>query len=70
MGGYNFISCSNQYVPAWKEAMDLEVEALVSHKTWTLVLCSADADIVTCKWVIDKLKVVVFLSPSNLIFIN
>ena len=35
-------------VPAWKEAMDSEVEALVSHKTWTLVPRTADANIVTC----------------------
>ena len=38
-------------VREWKAVMDNEVEALVSRGTWTLVLCLADANIITCKWV-------------------
>ena len=38
-------------VREWKAAMDHEVQALVSRGTWTLVPRSADAYIVTCKWV-------------------
>ena len=38
-------------VHEWKAAMDHEVEALVSQRTWTLVPRPADANIVACKWV-------------------
>ena len=32
--------------------MDLELEALVSHRTWTLVPCQVDANIFMCKGVV------------------
>ena len=38
-------------VPKWKEAMDSEVEASVSLKTWTLAPRPADDNIVIYKWV-------------------
>ena len=38
-------------VLAFKEAMNLEVEALTSRRTWTLVPCPTNANVVTCKWV-------------------
>ena len=38
-------------VPAWKKAMDKEMDALVSRKTWELVLALTDAAVVGCRWV-------------------
>ena len=32
--------------------MDSKLEALISHRTWTLVPCLADANIFICKWVL------------------
>ena len=35
----------------WREAIDSELEALVSHRSWTLVPRPTNANIVTCKCV-------------------
>jgi len=36
-------------IPAWKQAIDEEVDALISQETWELV--SAPKDVVGCRWV-------------------
>ena len=36
-------------IPAWKQAMDEEVDALISRRTWELI--SAPKHVVFCRWV-------------------
>jgi len=38
-------------VPAWKQVMDEEMEALVSRETWELISVPTDVVIVGCRWV-------------------
>jgi hypothetical protein len=37
--------------PAWRDAMNLEFDALLRNGTWTLVPPTSDMNIVGCKWV-------------------
>lgn len=37
-------------VTEWKQAMQSEFDALISNKTWKLVPCSADMNLITSKW--------------------
>jgi hypothetical protein len=37
--------------PAWRDAMNLEFDALLRNDTWTLVPPTSDMNIVGCKWV-------------------
>ncbi|XP_043710586.1 uncharacterized protein LOC122659549 [Telopea speciosissima] len=37
--------------PKWKNAMDVEMEALISRKTWSLVDLPPGKDLVKCHWV-------------------
>lgn len=37
--------------PVWKEAMDLEIQALTRNHTWDLVLFSSNLNVVGCKWI-------------------
>lgn len=44
-------------VPHWKQAMCEEIEALNKNKTWTLVPCPSNANVIGSKWVFKtKLK--------------
>jgi len=38
-------------VPAWKQAMDEEIDALVSQENWDLVFTPKRAVVVGCHWV-------------------
>jgi len=38
-------------VPAWKHAMNEEIEALVSRETWELISAPTDVVVVGCCWV-------------------
>jgi len=38
-------------VPAWKQAMDEEIDALISRETWQLVSAPKDIIVVGCRWV-------------------
>ena len=38
-------------LPQWKAAMDDEMDALVSRRTWTLVHRPKETNVVTCRWV-------------------
>jgi hypothetical protein len=37
--------------PAWRDAMNIEFDALLSNDTWTLVPPTSDMNVVGCKWV-------------------
>jgi len=38
-------------VLAWKHAMDEEMDALVSRRTWELVSVPTSVAVVSCRWV-------------------
>ena len=38
-------------IPAWKQAMDEEMDTLISRGTWELVSAPQDAVVVGCRWV-------------------
>lgn len=37
--------------PEWREAMDLEFDALLQKQTWRLVPLQSGMNVVGCKWV-------------------
>ena len=41
--------------PKWSATMEEEMEALLKNKTWSLVDPPPDRQIVSCKWVLQKM---------------
>lgn len=38
--------------PKWKEAIQAELQSLESNKTWSIVECPKDTNVVSSKWVL------------------
>ena len=38
-------------MPAWKQVIDEEIDALISRETWELVSAPKDIIVVGCRWV-------------------
>ena len=43
--------------PGWKTAIDEELEALHTNKTWVLVPRTSDMHVIGSKWVLDKMQI-------------